>query len=91
MIKIIKVVNTHWLPLFIDRNAAVSFEVLKKSRINQLLNKLFRIKGNESIMCGFHYIAFIEYMLAGKTLLDYINLCSTSSNKKNDKIIYKYF
>ena len=25
-------------------------------------------------MCGFYCIAFIKYMLAGKTLLDYINL-----------------
>ena len=30
-------------------------------------------------------------MLAGKTLLDYINLFSPDDYKKNDKIIYKYF
>ena len=30
-------------------------------------------------------------MLAGKTLLDYINLFSPNDYKKNDKIIYKYF
>ena len=28
---------------------------------------------NESIMCGFYCIAFIECMLAEKTLLDYAN------------------
>ena len=37
------------------------------------------------------YIAFIEYMLAGKTLLDYTNFFSLNDYKKNDKIIYKYF
>ena len=42
-------------------------------------------------MCGFYYIAFIEYMLAGKTLLDHTNLFSLNDHKKNDKIIYKYF
>ena len=42
-------------------------------------------------MCGFYCIAFIEYMLAGKTLLDYTNLFSPNDYKKNDKIIYKYF
>ena len=42
-------------------------------------------------MCGFYGIAFIEYMLAGKTLLDYINFFSPNGYKKNDKIIYKYF
>ena len=42
-------------------------------------------------MCGFYCIAFIEYMLAGKTLLDYTNLFSPNDYKKNDKIIYNYF
>ena len=42
-------------------------------------------------MCGFHCIAFIECMLAGKNLLDYSNLFSLNDDKKSDKIIYKYF
>ena len=42
-------------------------------------------------MCGFYCAAFIEYMLAGKTLLDYTNLLSPNGYKKNDSIIYKYF
>ena len=41
-------------------------------------------------MCGFYCIAFIEYMLAGKTLLDYTNLFSPYDYKKNDKIICKW-
>ena len=41
-------------------------------------------------MCGFYCIAFIEYMLAGKSLLDYTNLFSSNDYKKNDKIIYEY-
>ena len=42
-------------------------------------------------MCGCYCIAFIESMLAGKTLLDYTNLFSTNDYKNNDKIIYKCF
>ena len=42
-------------------------------------------------MFGFYCITFIEYMLAGKTLLDYTNLFYTNDYKKNDKIIYNYF
>ena len=42
-------------------------------------------------MCGFYYIAFIEFMLAGKAVLDYTNLFSPNDYKKNDKIICKYF
>ena len=41
-------------------------------------------------MCGFYCITFIEYMLAGKTLLDYGDLFSSNCYKNNDKIIYKY-
>ena len=39
-------------------------------------------------MCGFYCNAFIEYMLSGKTLLDYTNLFSQNDYKKNDKTIY---
>ena len=42
-------------------------------------------------MCGFYCITFIEYMLGGRTLLDYPNLFSPDDYKKNDKIMYKYF
>ena len=44
---------------------------------------MFRICNNQSIMCGFYCIAFIEYMLAGKTLLHYTNLFSLNDNRKN--------
>ena len=48
---------------------------------------MIRIQNNESIMCGLYCIAFVEYMLAGKTLLD----VSRDDYKKNDKMIYRYF
>ena len=39
----------------------------------------------------FIYFAFIEYILAGKNLLDYTKLFSPNEYKNNDKITYKYF
>ena len=42
-------------------------------------------------MCGFYCIAFMEYMLAGKTLSDYTDFFSLNYHKKNEKIIYNYF
>ena len=93
--------GTHWVSLFIDRNTDVYFDsfgfeyiplkVLNKIRDKSVTHNIFRIQDNESIMCGFYCIAFIEYMLAGKTLLDYTNLFSPNDYKKNGKIIYKYF
>ena len=61
------------------------------SEINQLLIIYLEHTINEFIMCGFYCIAFVEYMLAGKTLLNYTNLFSPKNYKKDDKLIYKYF
>ena len=36
----------------------------------------FRIQAYDSIMCGCLCIGFIDFMLAGKTLLDFTNLFS---------------
>ena len=42
-------------------------------------------------MCVYFCIGFIDYMLKGKSLLDYTNMFSTSQLEKNDKMILKYF
>ena len=42
-------------------------------------------------MCRCFCIGFIDFMLKGKTLLDYTNLFSADNYEKNDKIILKYF
>ena len=48
---------------------------------------IFRIQVYDSIMCGYFCIEFINYMLKGKTLLDYTNLFSPNDFKKNDRTI----
>ena len=93
--------GTHWVLLFIDGNTAVYFdyfgmeyisqEILYKVRDKSITHNIFRMQDNKSVMCGFYCIAFIECMLAGKTLLDYTNLFFQNVYKKNEKIIYKYF
>ena len=52
---------------------------------------IFRIQENNSIMCGYFCIGFIDFMLAGKKLTDYTNLFSPYDFKKNDSIILPYF
>ena len=94
--------GTYWVSLFIDRNTVVHFdsfrieyipqEVLIKIKKKIITHNRFRIPEDESVMCGFYCIAFIEYVLAGKSLLGYINLFSANDYKKNCKVvIYKYF
>ena len=48
---------------------------------------IFRIQAYDSIMCGYFCIEFINYMLKGKTSLDYTNLFSPNDFKKNDQVI----
>ena len=42
-------------------------------------------------MCGYFYIRFIDFILKGKSLLDYTNLLSPNEYEKNDKTILEYF
>ena len=91
--------GTHWGSLFIDKNTVVYFdsfgieyvpqEVLNKITHKWITHNIFRIQSDYSSLCGFYCIAFIEYMIGGKTY--YTNLFSPNDYKKNDKIIYKYF
>ena len=63
---------------FIDRSLSIT-------------TNIFRIQAYDSIMCGYFSIGFIDFMLAGKTLTEFINLFSPNHFKKNDDIILNYF
>ena len=52
---------------------------------------VFRVQPNNSIMCDYFCIGFIDFILAGKTLIDYTNLFSPQDFDKNDQIIISYF
>ena len=49
------------------------------------------MQSNNSIMCEYIFIGFIDFMFAGKTLTDYTSLFSPYNFLKNDSIILKYF
>ena len=42
----------------------------------------FRIQAYDSIMCGYFFIGFINFMFKGKTLNDYTNLFSPDDLRK---------
>ena len=42
-------------------------------------------------MCGYFCIGFIDFMFAGKTLIDYTSLFSSYDFEENDRIILAYF
>ena len=56
-----------------------------------IIANIYRIQAYDSIICEYFCIGFINFMLKGKSLLDYANLFSPNDYEKNDKIILKYF
>ena len=92
----------YWIALFVKPKYTVYFDSFGIEHIPKEINKfirndiksnIFRLQAYDSIMCGYYCIEFIDYMLIGKTLLDYTNLFSPNGFKKNDKIIkiiFKY-
>ena len=93
--------GTHWIALFVKTNEVIYFdsfgiEHIPKELEHAIANKeikanVFRLQVYDSIMCGYYCIEFINYMLKGKTLLDYTNLFSPNDFKKNDQIINRIF
>ena len=51
-------------------------ELLNKIKDKFITRHIFRIQDDDSIICRFYVIAFIEYNLLGESLLDYTNLFS---------------
>ena len=52
---------------------------------------IFRVQANNSIMCGYFCIGFIDFMLAGKKLTDFTNMFSPFDFDENNHIILTYF
>ena len=95
--------GTYWIALFVKTNEVIYFDSFGIEHIPKEINKfigsnnkkikanIFRIQAYDSIMCGYFCIEFINYMLKGKTLLDYTNLFSPNDFKKNDRVIKRIF
>ena len=56
-----------------------------------IITNIYRTQTYDSIMCGYLCIGSIDFMLKGKSLLEYTNLFSLNEYKGNNKIILKYF
>ena len=94
-------VGTHWIALFCNKNTVIYFDSFSVEHVPEevkefIENKnikanIFRVQENDSIMCGYFCIGFIDFMLAGKKLTDYTNLFSPHNLKKEDHIILSYF
>ena len=92
-------VGTHWVALYVKDDEVIYFdsvgveqvpkEIIMYSTIGHknIKANIFRIQEDNSVMCGYFCISFLDYMLAGKSLIDYTSLLSPYDFKKNDNII----
>ena len=56
-----------------------------------VVTNIYRVQTYDSIMCEYFCIGFIDFILKGKSLLEYPNLFSPNDYEKNDKITFKHF
>ena len=71
---------------FVKKSETIYFDSFKVEHIAEeikefIRNKnikanIFRVQANNSVMCGYFCIGFIDFILAGKKLTDFMNLFS---------------
>ena len=94
-------IGTHWIALYVKNNEITYFdsfgvehvpkEIKKFIEHKNIKTNIFRIQADNSIMCGYFCIGFIDFLFAGKSLIDFTSLFSPYDFKKNDKIILACF
>ena len=62
------------LKLSILRVLVLDMFLRKLKKLLGIKTNIFRIQANNSIMCPYFCTGFIDFMLAGKTLIDYTSL-----------------
>ena len=77
-------VGTHWIALFCNKNEIVYFDSFGVEHVPEeikefignknIIANIFRVQANNSVMCGYFWIGFIDFMLAGKKLTDFTNV-----------------
>ena len=94
-------VGTHWITLFCNRSEIVYFDSFGVEHVPEeitefignknIIANIFRLQANDSVICGYFCIGFIDFMLASKKLTDFTSLFSPYDFEKNNDIILSYF
>ena len=97
----LKSIETHWIALYVNSNNIIYFDSFEVEHIRKEIKKfigkeniranIYRIQANDSIMCGYFCIEFINFMPKDKILLDFQNLFSPNEYGKNGKIMLNTF
>ena len=94
-------VGTHWIASFCNRSEIVYFDSFGDEHVPEEIKEfvgnknikanVFRVQANNSVICGYFCIGFIDFMLPGKKLTDFTRWFSPYDFKKDDNIILSYF
>ena len=94
-------IGTHWVALYVSNNDVTYFDSFGVENIpkeikafianKNITTNIFRIQAYDSVMCGYFCIGVIDFILAGKMLMEFTNLFSPNNFKKIDDIILNYF
>ena len=84
-------IGTQWIALYVNAENVTYFdsfgvehipkEIRKFIGSKNIITNIYRILAHDSIMCGYFCIGFIDFMLKGKSLLEYTNLFSPNEDK----------
>ena len=93
-----KSIGTYWIALYVNDNNVTNFDSFWVENILKAIKKflenistitcyknIHRIQAYDSTMCRYFCIGFIDFMLKGKSLLDYTNLFFANGFKNDDK------
>ena len=87
--------------MYVKNNEVIYFDSFGVEHVPEEIKKIighkniktniFRIQADNSIMCGYFCTGFINFMFAGRSLIDFKSLFFPDDFIKNDKIILDYF
>ena len=60
-------------------------EIRKFIGNKNVLTNIYRVQACDSMMCGYFCIGFMDFMLKGKSLVEYTILFFSNEYEKNDK------
>ena len=93
--------GTHWIALYLLNIEIIYFDSFGVEHVSKEIKQfighkniktnIFRIQANNTILRGCFSIELIDFMLAGKTFIDYTSLFSRYDVEKNDNTILSYF
>ena len=81
-----------WMVIMWHDLLVFELSIFQNSLISKnIITTVYRIWTYDSIMCGYFCTGFIDFMMKGKSFLDYTNLFSLYEYGKNERIMVKYF